>query len=1224
MNKYRIFVEKKEGFQIEAKALANEFNSNLNQKIRNVRFINIYDVFNISKELLEKAKSLVFADKVQDVIYDDIKDLKIGNNQFFAIEFLPGQFDQRADSTKQLIAFIDPKAEVFVKTGKLIVLEGEVDLEKVKGYYINKIETREKDLNVLNYSDNDLPKPVGFVEDFFDLSSKELVDKFQLAMSVKDMDMIKEHYTSEARKPTVTEIKMLDTYWSDHCRHTTFETELDIEIKDKRIKQAFEKYLSMRNVLKREAKPVTLMDMAKINMLYEKNQNNLKDLEISEETNACSIYIDVDVDGKIEKWLLMFKNETHNHPTEVEPFGGASTCVGGAIRDPLSGRSYVYQALRVTGAADITKPISETLEGKLPQRVISKKAALGYSSYGNQIGLPASYIKEIFHEGYLAKRMELGAVIAACPVENVIRKTPQEGDVVILLGGRTGRDGIGGATSSSKQHTDTSLEQSAAEVQKGNAPEERKIQRLFRKAEVTTLIKKANDFGAGGVSVAIGELADGLEIYLDKVPVKYKGLNETELAISESQERMAVVVSKKDVEKFIKLSSEENLEATVVAKVTSNNRLIMKYNDKVVVNLSRDFINTNGARQNAKVVIAEANYAELAKTCKTTNLKEDIVTNLSDLNVCSQKGLIEMFDSTIGASTVLMPYGGKYQETPTQGSVGLIPVLEGNTKTCSIMTVGYNPVLSSISPYHGAKYAIVESMAKLVAMGGEYEKVRFTFQEYFEKLGKDSSKWAKPTASLLGAVEILNEFNLASIGGKDSMSGTFNDLNVPPALISFAVTTANSDNIVSPELKSSGNYLYLVKANYDKDYLPNASLLKKNFKLVEKLIKEKTIVSSYALEFGGLSAALIKMSLGNKLGLDVSTKENLFDITYGNIVIESTKELTLDNFIKLGKVTDGTIIINGCTLTHEEALKALKAPLEKIYPEYGRSVNSNLSISKDCYDKVSPKFNKTKVNVLIPVFPGSNNEYDIYKAFLEEKANPKMLVFKNLTFKDISNSIIELKEAIDKTDILVIGGALPAGDGSDGSGKYLACILNNQEIKEAIEKLIARKGLILGISSGFQALVKAGLLPYGDFKTKESSPTLVKNEINRYVSKFVKTRVTSLKSPWLSSFEVGEVHEVAISQGEGGFVVDLEMAKNLFDNGQVAFQYCDFEGKVTNDPKYNPNGSLYAIEGIISKDGLILGKMGHSERKDENAFKNIYGNKVQNIFANAVNYFKGI
>jgi len=1222
MNKFRIFVEKKIQFQTEAKALLDEFNSNLNQNIKNVRLINIYDVFNISKELLEQAKKLVFAEKVLDIIYDDFKELNINDNKFFAMEYLPGQFDQRADSAMQLISLIDAKSEAIVKSGKLIVLEGESDIEKIKKYFINKIEAREKDLSDLNYSDDVKPKFVDFVEDFYELSSKQLVDKFQLAMTVEDMEMVKTYFNGENRKPTETEIKMLDTYWSDHCRHTTFETELDVSIKDKRVKKAFEKYLSMRNVLQRDAKPVTLMDMAKINMLYERKKDNLADLEVSEETNACSVYIDVDIDGKLEKWLLMFKNETHNHPTEIEPFGGASTCIGGAIRDPLSGRSYVYQALRVTGAADIRKPIAETIEGKLPQRVISKKAAHGYSSYGNQIGLATSYVREIYHEGYVAKRLEVGAVVGACPSSHVVRKTPKDGDIIILLGGRTGRDGIGGATGSSKEHNDMSLEQSATEVQKGNAPEERKMQRLFRNEEATRIIKKANDFGAGGVSVAIGELADGLEIQLDKVPTKYKGLNETELAISESQERMAVLVDNKDVDKFIKLANQENLEATVVAKVTSNNRLVMKYKDKTIVNISREFIDTNGARQKAKVEIAEIDYNKLALNTKTKDLKQGIITNLGSLNVCSQKGLIEMFDSTIGSSTVLMPFGGKYQATPTQGSVALIPVLNGKTKTCSIMSVGFNPELSEISPYHGAKYAIVESMAKIVAMGGEYEKIRFTFQEYFEKLGKDSSKWAKPTASLLGAVEILKDFNLASIGGKDSMSGTFKDLNVPPTLISFAVVTANSDVVVSPEFKTPGNYIYLVKANYDEAYLPKAELLKKNFASINRLIKEKNIVSSYALEFGGLSAALVKMSLGNKLGLDVSTQENLFDTTYGNIVVEATKEIKLDNFVCLGKVTDGEIKINGYLITHQEAQDALNKPFEKIYPEVGKIVNSDLSICKDCEEKSVPIFKKNEVNVLIPVFPGTNCEYDTYKAFVQEKANAKILVFRNLTSSDIIDSINELRDAIDRTDIFVISGGFSAGDEPEGSGKFIACVLNNQEIKKALERLISRKGLILGICNGFQALVKSGLLPYGDFKIEDNTPTLVRNEINRHISKIVKTRVATLKSPWLSSFKVGDVHEVAISHGEGNFVVDHDTAKKLFDNGQVAFQYCDFNGQATVDPKYNPNGSLYAIEGIVSKDGLILGKMGHSERKGENVFKNIYGNKVQNIFSNAVNYFK--
>jgi phosphoribosylformylglycinamidine synthase len=967
------------------------------------------------------------------------------------------------------------------------------------------------------------------------------------------------------------------------------------------------------------------MDIATINAKLERKKGNLNDLEVSDEVNACSIYIDVDVDGDIEKWLLMFKNETHNHPTEIEPFGGASTCIGGAIRDPLSGRSYVYGAMRITGAGDITKPLNETLEGKLPQRVISLEAAHGYSSYGNQIGLPTTFVNEIYHEGFVAKRLEVGAVIGAVKASDIVREKPEPGDVIILLGGRTGRDGIGGATGSSKTHNIKSLTEASTEVQKGNAPEERKIQRLFRNPNVTKLIKKSNDFGAGGVSVAIGELADGITIDLDKVPVKYLGINGTELAISESQERMAVVISNNDKKRFIELCHSENIEACQIAEVTSDERLKMMWRGQTICDISRDFIDSAGVRQTTKASVKEPiKENPFERVYNGKDLKTQIQSMLKDHNVASLQGLAEMFDSSIGRTTVLSPYGGKYRSTKTFASVQKIPVRNKLTNTVSLMAYGYNPNISSWSPYHGSTYAIIDSMAKIVATGGDYKKIRFTFQEYFERLNKDEVKWGKPLASLLGAHNTLKAFDLPAIGGKDSMSGTYNDLNVPPTLISFAVATDKVNNIISPEYKSESSYLYLIDIDQDKNYLPDFGRLKENFDFINQSIQDKTIYSASPIGEGGLSEALIKSSFGNRIGIEINTKINLFAYRYGAILVESKKELIYPNAIYLGKTTNNQIIcINDTKLDIVECQKNNESVFEKIYPITHQDTRE-LSNTRKSYKKnkftVKPV---SEVIVLNPVFPGTNCEYDTESVFVREGAKVKTFVFRNQTESDILSSIDELAKLIEEANIIMLSGGFSSGDEPDGSGKFIASVLKNDKIKKSIGKFLAKKNLILGICNGFQALVKSGLLPYGKVEAlNDSSPTLFKNDINRHVARFTDTKVSSNNSPWLSNFKVDERHTIAMSHGEGKFIVNEEEYNELLNNNQIAFQYVDNMNNPTYDPRYNINGSSYAIEGIISKDGLILGKMGHSERYEEGLFKNIVGNLNQNIFKNAIDYFK--
>lgn len=1236
MRNARIFVEKKQGFNVEAISLKETLNHNFNLNIKELRLLNVYDIFNVDEVLLERAKEGVLAEPVVDNIFENFS---LEGLTYLAVEYLPGQFDQRADSAMQCFSLLDPKTEVIIKSGKVYVFDGDLtpaQYAQIKKYCINEVEAREKDMSVLELTENPEVQDVPIYDTFTSWTKDQLEEfrvKMGLAMSLEDLAFIQDYFKNEEkREPSDTEIRLLDTYWSDHCRHTTFETELTNIVftpskLQYQLQEAYDQYIEMRKSVYdgKKTKPQTLMDMASINGKFERKAGHLDDMEVSEENNACSIYINVDVDGKTEPWLLMFKNETHNHPTEIEPFGGAATCVGGAIRDPLSGRSYVYQALRVTGAGDINAPMSETLEGKLPQSVISKSAAHGYSSYGNQIGLATTHVREIYHNDYRAKRLEIGAVVGAAPVDHVRRDSPAPGDVIIMFGGRTGRDGIGGATGSSKEHNEKSLDTCAAEVQKGNAPEERKIQHLFRRPEVTRLVKKSNDFGAGGVSVAIGELADGLEINLDSVRTKYKGLNGTEVAISESQERMSVVVDKKDVETFFEYCRQENIEANIIAHVTDNNRLTMTWRGKTIVDLSRDFINTNGVRQKTEAIVnAIPDNVLESQVVEGNTMQEKFVNCLINPNVASQKGLIEMFDATIGATTVLMPFGGKRQLTEAQASAQKLPILHGHTNTTSVMAFGYNPYIALRSPFHAAVFAILESMSKLVASGTDYKKIRFTFQEYFEKMGHEPTRWGKPCAAMLGSVWMLKQFDLASLGGKDSMSGTFKDMNVPPTFVSFAITTENANNIISPEFKQKGNHIYLIQ-NKIENCLPNIEKTKKIFEYVHENTLNGNIVSAFTLQYGGIAEALAKMSFGNDLGFNVNTDLNLFDYGYGSFVVESKEKLDAEFAIELGLVDD-IFSVNGEQLDKEACLAAWRGHYFNLYPDMAAnetaSVGQEFAINSHCQPVAKAPAKVAKPKVILPVFPGTNCDYDTAKAFEDAGAEPHIFVFRNLNEQEINSSLKELATAIRESQILALSGGFSSGDEPDGSGKFIATVLNNAEIKAAINDLLARKGLIIGICNGFQALVKSGLLPYGKLgDITPASPTLYRNNINRHISRLVRTRIGTVASPWLSSFQVGDVHNIAVSHGEGKFVVSEEMAKELFENGQVAFQYCDENGQPTMNPLDNPNGSFYAIEGIVSQDGLILGKMGHSERKGENLYKNIEGDKVQDLFKNAVDYF---
>ena len=1233
MKNRRIFVEKYPRFQVEADTLLRELNTNLGLNIKKLRYINVYDLFGFSDELLEKSRYSVFGEVVTDLVSDECD---FEGCPSLAVEYLPGQFDQRAASAVDCVHLIDPKAEVRIKSSRLLIFDKsltDAELARIEKYYINTVESRKKNLDILSDAESAEVKPVPVLEGFREMTEEQLAPYCKqngLAMNGDDLREVVNYFRTEGRDPFETELRILDTYWSDHCRHTTFTTEIEeITLDESFLKEELESSLELmhniRTELGRQQKSLCLMELATIGARYLRKVGKLDDMEQSEENNACSIFVNVDVDGEMQRWLLQFKNETHNHPTEIEPFGGASTCLGGAIRDPLSGRSYVYQAMRVTGAGDIYKSVDETLEGKLPQRIISTKAAAGYSSYGNQIGLATTHVREIFHPNYVAKRMEVGAVVGAVKADNVRRESPTPGDVVLLLGGRTGRDGVGGATGSSKEHTLTSLEECSSEVQKGNAPEERKLSRLFRRGDVTRLIKKSNDFGAGGVSVAIGELTDGLDIYLDRVPTKYNGLNSTELAISESQERMAVVVERGDMERFVELCGEENVEVTYVADVTDTRRMRMFSGDKLVVDLSRDFIDSAGAKHYTKICLGAVEHKNpFERKVEGASVEERMKRNLADDNVVSQKGLIEMFDSTIGASTVLMPFGGKTQCTETQVSVQKLPVGNAYTNTASVMAFGYNPYIATWSPYHGAAYAVVEACAKVVASGARYDKMRFSYQEYFERM-TDARSWGKPMSALLGALKMQVALGLPSIGGKDSMSGTFRDIDVPPMLMAFGITTVDARTVISPEFKTANNNIYVIRHTPEANYMPSVESLKRNFDFVSQKIAEGDIVSAYAVGFGGVGEAISKMAFGNMVGAELTCDEQmLYNYSYGSIVVESRRTLNFPAAELIGRTSEEeTITVAGVALSLDELLKANTERFTQVYADRG-AAGTTTRLSEGAERKVEYRGEKVdKVRVYIPVFPGTNCDYDTARAFERAGAEVEVSVFRNLTSEDVFDSIAQMKACIERCHIMALSGGFSAGDEPDGSGKFIANVLNNKDVADAIHALLDRGGLMLGICNGFQALVKSGLLPYGRLgKVTKSSPTLFRNDINRHISQIVSTRVGTTASPWLSSFEVGDLHSIAVSHGEGKFVVSDELADELFSNGQVAFQYVDAEGCPTTDSPYNPNGSSFAIEGIIDPSGQILGKMGHTERYERDLMKNIHGNKIQDIFSNAVRYFR--
>ena len=1233
MKNFRVFVEKKERFRVEAESLKRELNQNLNLAIAELRLVCVYDLFGFTEELKEKCRYGVFGEVVTDTVTDACD---YASMPHLAVEFLPGQFDQRAASAVDCVRLVDPKADVRIRSSKLLIFDAgvsEEDLAKIRHYYINAVESREKNLDLLSEQEQAEVRPVEVLEGLRELKEADWAGyckQMGLAMNADDLGEVVRYFRSEGRDPFETELRILDTYWSDHCRHTTFTTELEgITVEESFLKEEIEGslalYLNIRRELGREHKPLCLMDMATIGARVLRKRGLLDDMEQSEENNACSIFIDIEVDGAPERWLLQFKNETHNHPTEIEPFGGASTCLGGAIRDPLSGRSYVYQAMRVTGAGNIYQKVEDTLAGKLPQSIISKKAAAGYSSYGNQIGLATTHVREVYHDGYVAKRLEVGAVVGAVKAENVRRERPAAGDVVIYLGGRTGRDGIGGATGSSKEHDEKSLESCGSEVQKGNAPEERKLERLFRRPEVTKLIKKSNDFGAGGVSVAIGELTDGLDIYLDRVPTKYSGLNSTELAISESQERMSVVIEQKDMEAFMQYCREENIEAVHVADVTDTARMRMYNKGRLVADLSREFIDSAGAKHYAEAKIGaveECNPFE--RKLEGATVEERFKANLADWNVTSQKGLIEMFDSTIGRSTVLMPFGGKTQRSETQVSVQKLPV-DGYTDAASIMAYGYNPNIASWSPYHGAAYAVIEAAAKVVAAGARYEKMRYSYQEYFERMTKQPTSWGKPLAALLGALKMQVELGLPSIGGKDSMSGTFQDINVPPMLMAFGITMVDAKQVISTDLKGAGHHLYLVRHTPDACYMPDTEQLKRNFNFVSDAIAEGKVLSAWAVGLGGVAEGLAKMAFGNQIGVEVSMPEqSLYDYAYGSILVETADELTGEAVELVGRtIAEEVMVIDGVQMPLEELFEANRAKFATVYPDKGENKAEVMTSTPEPREVVYPGEAVEHPIAYLPVFPGTNCDYDTAKAFRRAGAEVRTSVLCNLEGDDILRSIEEMAQHIREAHIFVLSGGFSAGDEPDGSAKLIVNVLNNESIRNEIHALLDRGGLILGICNGFQALVKSGLLPYGRLgMVTTESPTLFRNDINRHISQMVTTRVATTRSPWLSSFVLGEEHAIAVSHGEGKFVVSEEFAKELFERGQVAFQYVDAEGQPTAEAPFNPNGSSYAIEGIISPEGQILGKMGHTERYEENLFKNIAGEKRQPLFENAVRYFR--
>ena len=1246
----RIYVEKKQPYAVHAKELKEEVKRYLGIKsINNVRVLIRYDVENLSDATYKHALGTVFSEPPVDNCYEN--EFKKANGSFvFSVEYLPGQFDQRADSAEQCVKLLNEKENPVIRSATTYVFEGDIDdqdKEKIKEYCINPVDSREASENLPEtlVQEFDEPADVAIFDGFRQMSEdelKKLYESLNLAMTFKDFLHIQNYFKNEEnREPSVTEIRVLDTYWSDHCRHTTFQTELkNVKFEDgyynAPIEASYEMYEAARKELfkDRPDKYVSLMDIALMGMRKLKADGKLDDMEESDEINACSIVVPVEIDGKTEEWLIFFKNETHNHPTEIEPFGGAATCLGGAIRDPLSGRGYVYQAMRVTGAADPTVSMKDTLPGKLPQRKIVTGAAKGYSSYGNQIGLATGLVNEIYHPNYVAKRMEIGAVMGAAPRRNVIRENSDPGDIIILLGGRTGRDGIGGATGSSKAHTTKSIDVCGAEVQKGNAPTERKIQRLFRREEVSSIIKKCNDFGAGGVSVAIGELADGLKVNLDKVPKKYAGLDGTELAISESQERMAVVVDSKDVDKMLKYAEEENLEAVAVAEVTEEPRLVLSWRDKVIVDLSRAFLDTNGAHQETDVVVTmpdeKANYFDEKKD--TTDVKKAWLDTLSDLNVCSQKGLVEMFDSSIGAASVYMPYGGKYQLTPTQSMVAKLPMSEGKCDTVTMMSYGLDPYLASWSPYHGSVYAVISSVAKIVAAGGDYSKIRFTFQEYFRRLGEDPKRWGEPMAALLGAYDAQIKLGLPSIGGKDSMSGTFNDIDVPPTLCSFAVDIAKTGDVVSPELKKAGNVLVKFDIEKDKYSLPVYDKLMSLYSKITDMIKSKVIVSAYAVGFGGICEAVSKMAFGNGLGVKIDEsvdRDELFAKEYGSIIAEVSAD-DLDKitaeYKKIALVTDDAEFVYGdAVISMKEALENWTGKLESVFPT--RSDVEQIELEDKLFDAKTVYTAKNKVarpKVFIPVFPGTNCEYDTTKAFELAGADVKTVVFKNMTESQIVESVNAFEAAIKESQILMFSGGFSAGDEPDGSAKFIASIFRNPKIMEAVHELLQKRdGLALGICNGFQALIKLGLVPFGEIKPQTAdAPTLTTNSIGRHISKSVYTKVVTNKSPWLMKAELGGVYAIPASHGEGRFVAPKNVIDNLFANGQVATRYVDLNGVPTMDEDYNPNGSYAAIEGITSPDGRVLGKMAHSERIGDSVAINIVGNQNQHIFESGVSYFK--
>ncbi len=1279
----RIYVEKKVPFAVRAKELKTELRSYLGMKgLQTVRVLIRYDIENLSEETYKKAVGTVFSEPPVDILMEENFPFEPGD-KVFSVEFLPGQFDQRADSAEQCVKLLNEAETPVIRSATTYILSGDIteeEFDRIKSYCINPVDSRETDevkpkTLVAEYEE---PGDVAVLNGFKEMDRDalhQLYTSLNLAMTFKDFKHIQNYFhTEEKRDPSMTEVRVLDTYWSDHCRHTTFLTELkEIRFEEgyyaEPIKAAYQSYLGERERLYkgRDDKYISLMDIALLAMKKLRADGKLEDMEVSDEINACSIIVPVEVNGKTEEWLVFFKNETHNHPTEIEPFGGAATCLGGAIRDPLSGRGYVYQAMRVTGAADPTVSVKDTLKGKLAQRKICTGAAAGYSSYGNQIGLATGLVDEVYHPGYVAKRLEIGAVMGAAPRKNVIRENADPGDIIILLGGRTGRDGLGGATGSSKIHTTESIETCGAEVQKGNAPTERKLQRLFRREEVSRLIKKCNDFGAGGVSVAIGELAAGLHINLDQVPKKYAGLDGTELAISESQERMAVVVDPKDADRMLTFAGEENLEAVVVAKVTKAPRLVMEWRGREIVNLSRAFLDTNGAHQEAAAIIQipakEENYLTKGAglTEEKASLKEKWLKNLSALNVCSKKGLVEMFDSSIGASTVTMPYGGKYQLSPIQTMVAKLPVLDGECDTVSMMSYGFDPYLSSWSPFHGSVYAVLSSVAKIVAAGGDHTKIRFTFQEFFRRLGNDPKRWGEPLVALLGAYDAQIKLSLPSIGGKDSMSGTFNDIDVPPTLVSFAVDLARAGDIVTTELKKAGNVLVEFKVERDSYDLPNYEQVGHLYSRITRLMKDGMIASAYAVGFGGTAEAVSKMSFGNKLGVKLSdhlTEQELFLPGYGNLVTEMTEEnwnvlkagslkagaqtkdlkdrdlkdeshavsFTEEELCFLGTITDAaTYWYQNTVIDLSEALASWTGTLEKVYPTRPQAEELKLEIKLYDAKRIYTARNKVaRPKVFIPIFPGTNCEYDSWKAFQDAGAEINTIVFQNLTAENIRESVDAFAGGIRGSQILMFPGGFSAGDEPDGSGKFIATAFRNERIKDAVSELLNhRDGLALGICNGFQALIKLGLVPYGEITPqKVDSPTLITNSIGRHVSKAVYTKVVTNKSPWLMKAELGGVYTIPTSHGEGRFVASEEWIRKLYENGQVATQYVDLSGNPTMDPDYNPNGSYYAIEGITSPDGRVLGKMTHSERRGEHVAINITGNQNQLIFESGVSYFR--